>query len=101
MGNTLARNIRNMGAASESPNHRIDNGIQAIGEIGRSNWMSGLNAIADRRDSPNNKPNGTPTATAIRKLQVTRNKEEMMYRCRIPFLASSTIPSTTCSGDGK
>ena len=39
IGKTLARKIRNTGAASETPNQRIASGIQAIGEIGRSTWI--------------------------------------------------------------
>ena len=44
IGKTLARKIRKTGAASETPNQRIASGIQAIGEIGRRTWISGLNA---------------------------------------------------------
>jgi len=35
IGNTLARKIRKMGAASLTPNHKIATGIQAMGEMGR------------------------------------------------------------------
>jgi hypothetical protein len=44
IGNKLARKIRKIGARSLTPNHSIASGIQAIGEIGRSTWMTGLNA---------------------------------------------------------
>ena len=34
--------IRKIGETLPTPNHRIAIGIQAIGEIGRSIWKSGL-----------------------------------------------------------
>ncbi len=44
IGKTLARKIRKIGGRVGEPNQRIASGIQAIGEIGRRTWMSGLNA---------------------------------------------------------
>ena len=42
IGNTDEMKIRKIGDTSPTPNHRIAIGIQAIGEIGRSIWNSGL-----------------------------------------------------------
>ena len=85
MGKTLARKIRKIGAASDTPNHRMATGIQAMGEIGRNAWISGLNACCARRNQPSISPKGTPTSTASTKPQVTRNSEATMYLKSSPF----------------
>src|SRR5262249_8355979 len=100
IGNTLARKIKNIGAASDRPNHRIDSGIQAMGEMGRRIWISGLNAWAARADQPRIRPSGTPTAAAARKLQTTRNSDATAYLCSTPLEANSKPPSTTSTGVG-
>ena len=96
IGNTLARKIRKTGAASDTPNHRIATGIQAMGEMGRKIWIIGLNASKALRYQPSARPAGTPTSTASPKPHVTRNKrghdvlEEQtlagsVRRCRAPL----------------
>jgi len=79
IGNTLARKIRKMGAASETPNHRMATGIQAIGEMGRRIWMTGLKASKARAYQPRSRPNGIPTRTASVNPQVTRKREATTY----------------------
>ena len=45
VGNTDARKMRKIGDMSPTPNHRIDGGIQAIGEMGRRIWTIGFNVV--------------------------------------------------------
>src|SRR6266508_736232 len=66
-GNKLARKIRKIGARSLTPNHKIATGIQAIGEIGRNTWMTGLNAWKARPDQPIVTPIGMPITSASEK----------------------------------
>src|SRR5215210_955157 len=101
IGNRLARKIRKMGAMSDTPNHRMATGIQAIGEIGRSTWMAGLKARMAGVNQPRSRPKGIPTKTASRKPLATRNSDATMYLTSTPFWASSTRPATTMSGVGK
>src|SRR5262245_3937852 len=100
IGKTLAKKIRNTGAASETPNQRMATGIQAMGEIGRSTWIIGLKALKAQPNQPRSRPNGTPRSTARKNPQVTRNSEATMYLCNTPFSASSTIPRPTAIGVG-
>src|SRR5438270_6605256 len=100
IGKTLARKIRNTGAESAVPNHRIASGIQAIGEMGRRTWIIGLNAWYAGLNQPSRSPNGTPISTAKVNPQVTRKSDATMYLNNKPCSASSAIPATTSSGAG-
>src|SRR6266540_2334832 len=100
IGNTLARNIRKIGARSSTPNQRIATGIHAMGEMGRSIWIIGLNAWNARPYQPSNRPKGTPKATASPNPQVTRKSDATMYFRSSPFSANSRIPRTTSIGLG-
>ena len=62
IGNTDEMKIRKIGEASPTPNHRIAIGIQAIGEIGRSIWKSGLSVVNAPRTQPIQSPSGTATS---------------------------------------
>src|SRR5262245_9257461 len=101
IGKTLAKKIRNTGAASETPNQRMATGIQAMGEIGRSTWIIGLKALKAQPNQPRSRPNGTPRSTARKNPQVTRNSEATMYLKSRPFSISSTMPRATSNGLGK
>jgi hypothetical protein len=79
-----------MAAMSPTPNHRIEMGIQASGEIGRKIWINGFNAISDRRYHPIANPSGIPNTAAAVKPQVTRNSEAVTYFNNKPRRASST-----------
>ena len=92
MGKTLARKIRNTGAASDTPNQRMATGIQAMGEMGRNIWIMGLNAWNARPYQPRNNPNGTPNNTASVKPHVTRKSDATMYFNSSPFWMSSRMP---------
>src|SRR4051812_4315882 len=101
IGNTLAKKIRNIGAASDTPNQKMARGIQAMGEMGRNTWNIGLNAWYAIGNQPRTSPTGTPNNTAMAKPQVTRNSEATMYLSKSPSSASSTMPMTTSMGVGK
>ncbi len=101
MGKTLARKMRKIGALSVTLNQRMATGIQAMGEMGRSIWIIGLNAWKAQPYQPSNRPNGTPINTARAKPHVTRNSEATMYFSSNPFWISSTMPRKTSSGLGK
>src|SRR6266404_4078166 len=100
IGKTLARKIKKIGAASLTPNQRIATGIQAMGEIGRKIWMSGLKAWKARAYQPSTSPSGTPIRTARVNPQETRKSEATMYLNNKPFCSSSMMPLRTLPGVG-
>ena len=93
--------MRNTGAVSFTPNHRIATGIHAIGEIGRRIWMKGFSAANAGRNHPSTSPSGTPMSTASPKPQLTRNSEATIYLSSSPCWASSPRPRRTSIGVGK
>src|SRR5512140_1720067 len=50
--------MRKIAATSPTPNQRIEIGIHARGEIGRSSWRIGLRACSPRRYQPSRRPSG-------------------------------------------
>ena len=60
IGKKLERKIRKTAGISPIPNHNIDNGIQAKGEIGRKKWMIGLNSKRIGVLRPRSIPRGMP-----------------------------------------
>ena len=64
IGKSEARKIRKIGAALLTPNQITASGIQASGEMGRSIWIRGLNALANGPYQPRRKPSGMPMTMA-------------------------------------
>ena len=70
----MARKIRKIGDESPTPNQRIASGIQAIGEIGRRTWMSGLRKACAVPNQPISMPTGI--AERGREQEAPRDAEE-------------------------
>ena len=64
IGSAEPRKMMKIAPVSPTPNHKIEIGIQASGEIGRRICRNGLTARSPRRDQPSMRPAGTPTSTA-------------------------------------
>src|SRR5205807_1560989 len=101
MGKNDARKTRKIGERSPTPNHRIASGIQAIGEIGRSIWTVGLNAVKAVRYHPISIPNGSASSSAIPYPNVTRYSDAVTCRSRVPSFARLAMPRSTAGGVGK
>jgi hypothetical protein len=78
-------NMRKTGDALPTPNHRMEMGIHAMGEIGRSIWNSGFRVIYAPLTQPIHKPKGTAKITAREKPQITRNSDAPICAHRVPF----------------
>ena len=100
-GRKEARKMRKMAARSPTPNHRMEIGIQASGEIGRKIWISGFNAISERRYQPISRPIGMASNAAATYPQVTRNKEATMYFNNRPRLGQLSDPGRNSQWPGQ
>ena len=99
-GKKTERKIRNMAAASPTPNQRMANGIQAKGERLRKKFVMGRKARRAESFWPIQTPAGIPKATANRNPQVTRNNDVTLSLSSLPVAISTPKPRTTASGDG-
>jgi hypothetical protein len=75
MGKTAARKIRKTAAASVIPNRTIATGIQASGEIGRRNWITGSRIRVASGEKPSSRPSGKPLRGRAGSRSATRRSE--------------------------
>src|SRR5450631_4241929 len=99
-GKNAERNIRNIGDASPTPNHRIAKGIHANGDRLRKKLTIGRNAFLAINPWPIQRPTGIPEITAKAKPQVTRNIEVIRSVNKRPLTNSSRNARITASGAG-
>src|SRR5579862_7785322 len=100
-GKKAARKIRKMVEASPTPNQRMAKGIQAREDRLRKKFTMGRRARRGVSFCPSQTPIGIPEATAIKKPQLTRNREIMRSFTNRPVRNSSANARTTARGEGK
>jgi hypothetical protein len=101
MGKTLPMNIMKIADSRPTPNHKIANGIQAIGGIGLSMPINRLERSLTVLDQPITIPKGIPTSAETANPSITLNKVSEVSVISSPFIKSASKAFNTSDGLGR